>query len=256
VSAAPDPSGRHDDLEAGGLAFLVPDDARALDADREAYLRELAELQGAARPEDPQPAMTPPRSLLARVGRTRRWQAYGLSGPLVTAVLLVVALVGSLMTVLAPRNAPAPAARPLAATGTRPPGEVGGLLPDATLSVGPVEISARGMRPTVLLFIPTDCTDCLTVVSAVLLQVRSHRLHLMLVGPPAQHDQLADLDRHGAGGQATLALDPSGELDRVYGQDRPTVVVVAADGIVTAIDSGLTRSVELDPELFNALRAV
>lgn len=47
VTAAPDPSGRHDDLDgddalAAELAFLVPDDPRSLDADRDAYFRELA----------------------------------------------------------------------------------------------------------------------------------------------------------------------------------------------------------------------
>jgi hypothetical protein len=255
VTAVPDPSGRHDDLDAGGvdgLVYLVPDDASALEADRQAYYRELAAEAGeSAALEEP----AEPRPLLSRVHRARR-ESHGLSGPLVTAVLLVVALVGSLMTVLAPRNAPAPAARPLASSGAQPAGQVGGLLPDVTLSVGPVQVLARTIRPSVFLLVPAECADCARVVSAVLLQVRSHRLHLVLVGPPAQRDQLADLDRQGASGQATLALDPTGELDRAYGQRTPTVVVVAADGIVTAVEPGVTPGLELDPDLFNALRAV
>ena len=111
VTAAPDPSGRHDDLDgddelAAELAFLVPDDARSLDVDRDAYLRELA---GAA---DREP---PPVQPLARAG---------MSGPLITVLLLVAVLAGSLMTVMAPRNqtTPLPAAlghRPAAADRSR-----------------------------------------------------------------------------------------------------------------------------------------
>jgi hypothetical protein len=271
VTAVPDPTDRHDDAS-DGLLFIVPDDARALDADREAYLRELADQapptlsDRVALPSvSPQPRLTPRPPVpptthrapwLPRLARTRRWEAYGLSGPLVTAVLLVVALVGSLMTILAPRNAPAPAARPLATTSLQPAGSVGGLLPDVTLDVGPVQVLARSMRPTVLMLVPAACTDCTNVVRAVLNATRTHRLQLVLVGPVQQHDQLVALDHAGAGGQATLAFDPSGRLAASYGNRTPTVVVVAADGVVTAVDPGVTSSVELDPDLFNALRAV
>ncbi len=100
VTAAPDPSGRHDDLDgddelAAELAFLVPDDARSLDVDRDAYLRELAGGDHEAPPVQP----------FGWAGR---------SGPLVTVLLLVAVLAGSLMTVLAPRNQTTPIARPLA----------------------------------------------------------------------------------------------------------------------------------------------
>jgi hypothetical protein len=265
VSAVPDPSGHDDDVDADGydarqladgLLFVIPDDARDLEADRQAYLRELAESHAhEIAPEIALESSAASRPFLPRLARTRRFESHGLSGPLVTAVLLVVALIGSLMTVLAPRNAPAPAARPLART-TQPAGQPGGLLPDTTLSVGPVEVLARSIRPSVLLFVPTNCPDCAKTVSAVLLQVRSHRLQLLLVGPKAQHDQLADLDRRGASGQATLAIDETGALGKAYAGSTPTVVVVAADGVVTAIEPGVTPSLELDPDLFNALRAV
>jgi hypothetical protein len=256
VTAIPDPSGHHDDLDDGngiadGQLFVVPDDASALDADRDAYYRELADLELAGAADGlAAPDQAPPG------GRSRRFEVRGLSAPLVTAVLLVVAMVGSLMTVLAPRNAPAPAARPLATSTVQPAGAVGGLLPDVTLSVGPVQVLARSMRPTVFLLVPADCADCAAVVSAVLLQVRSHRLQLVLAGSPAEQGQLADLDRKGAAGQATLAIDPSGQLGAAYGDGTPTVVVVAADGIVTAVEPGVTPTLELDPDLFNALRAV
>jgi hypothetical protein len=257
VTAVPDPSGHHDDLDADGpdrandlanlvadgLLFVVPDDASALDADRDAYLRELAAESGL-------PGSDPTESAPAVV------RPHRISGPLVTAVLLVVALVGSLMTVLAPRNAPAPAARPLATATLQPAGEVGGLLPDVTFAEGPLQVPARSIRPAVFLLIPADCADCAEVVSAVQHQVRSHRLQLVLVGPPAQQEQLTGLDRSGAAGEAILALDATGAIEHAYGNGTPTLVAVAADGIVSTVDPGVTATAHLDPDLFSALRAV
>ncbi|HEY5185990.1 MAG TPA: hypothetical protein VIM19_14060, partial [Actinomycetes bacterium] len=87
---APDPEGRHDDLDAAeleGLALLVPDDARALDEDRRAYYLELrAKADG--RPDAPRGAqlrrMSPPALLVV--------------------VLAVLALVGSALAALTPRG--------------------------------------------------------------------------------------------------------------------------------------------------------
>ena len=242
VTAAPDPSGRHDDLDgddelAAELAFLVPDDARSLDADRDAYLRELA---GGA---DREP---PPTQLFGRAS---------LSGPLVTVLLLVAVLAGSLMTVMAPRNQTTPLARPLASAPQQPIGHVGGLLPPVTVRVRALEVLARTMRPAVLLVVPAECDGCTASIESVLVQARTHRLRLVLVGSPDQQRQLIDLANKGAGGQALVALDSSGEIATAYGDGTLTAVVVAPDGIVTAVEQGVTSSTQLDADLFNTLRA-
>jgi len=242
VTAAPDPSGRHDDLDgddalAAELAFLVPDDARSLDVDRDAYFRELAG-GGVHEP--------PPRQPFSRSG---------LSGPLITVLLLVAVLAGSLMTVMAPRNELTPLPQPLASAPQQPAGHVGGLLPAVTVQVRALEVIVRSLRPAVLLVVPAECDGCSASVASVLVQARTHRLRLVLVGSPAQQEQLTELVKSGAGGQATVALDASGEIATAYGDGTLTAVVVAPDGIVGSVEQGVTASTQLDADLFNALRA-
>jgi hypothetical protein len=242
VTAAPDPSGRHDDLDgddalAAELAFLVPDDPRSLDADRDAYFRELA---GETLGEPP---------------RQAPFSRAGLSGPLITVLLLVAVLAGSLMTVMAPRNEAIPLPKPLASAPQQPAGHVGGLLPPVTVQVRALEVLVRTVRPAVILVVPAECDGCRASVESVLVQSRTHRLRLVLVGSPAQQDQLADLVTHAAGGQATAALDPSGEIASAYGDGTLTAVIVAQDGIVSSVEQGVTASTQLDADLFNALRA-
>jgi hypothetical protein len=148
-----------------------------------------------------------------------------------------------------------PSAAPLSTTAVQPPGEVGGLLPDVTLTAGSIQIMARKIRPAVLLLLPVDCPGCSKVVSSVLGQVNAHHLQLVLVGPPEQRDQLYSVDRSAALNQAAVALDPSGALVKAYAEDGPTAVAVAPDGTVTALQSGIDASTVLDPNLFSALQA-
>jgi len=248
VAAAPDPSGHHDDLDGApstwvdwpdGYAVVVPDDARTLEADRLAYLRELAVAEG-GRPHH-------------RHGR-RRLGPRGLPAPVLIAGVLVLMLVGSLMTLLEPRPGDGPLPRPLATAVSQDPGQVGGLIPDVTVSVGSLEVLARAIRPAVLLFVPPGCTDCADVVSSVVLQVRSRGLPLVLVGPPAQERTLLQLASKVAG-EATVAVDHSSRLVQAFGQEAPSVTFVAADGTVTAIERRISPSTGLDPDLRALVRA-
>lgn len=89
-----------DDDEPLPWGVVIPDDISALDAEVHAYQREAR-----------------------RRARWTRWmrrpdggrpRGFGLSGPLVVAVLAVVALLGSLVALLSPRQSAGPAQRPLA----------------------------------------------------------------------------------------------------------------------------------------------
>ncbi len=124
-----------------------------------------------------------------------------------------------------------------------------------TLRVRALEVLARTVRPAVILVVPPTCEGCSASVESVLVQARTHRLRLVLVGSPDQQKQLAELANKGAGGQATVALDSSGDIATAYGDDTLTAVVVAPDGIVSAVEQGVTSSTQLDADLFNALRA-
>ena len=149
----PDPEGHHDDLDQAdleGLSLLVPDDARSLDADRLAYLEELREQA---------------RHGWRRMVFTRRWVRFGLSGPLVTLVLVGVTIVGSLMVVFAPKPQPVPGPAPLAVGAPGQVGEVGGLLPAESVMANGLEVALRSVRPAVFVLVPRDCPECNTISS-------------------------------------------------------------------------------------------
>jgi len=120
----PDPHG--DDLNP--FEFVIPDDIRELDDEVRAYRREQRRSRR--------------RTMLAHLLQTRRWRRYGLSGPLVVAVLIVVAMVGSMLAFLGPRPSPRPQRLPLAMT-TVAAGLPGSLLPDVQVITLGTPVSAR-----------------------------------------------------------------------------------------------------------------
>lgn len=205
------------------LAVRIPDDARELAADVAAYRREVARDRRR-------------RRLTRWLGR--RWARYGLSGPLVTAVLVVVGLVGSLMAVLAPstgRRAPAaPLARPGAADGT-----VGGLLPDALAGLpgSPATLSLRELRPGVLLVVPPGCA-CRQLATALAAQGAEFGVRLELAGRASDERALGRLADAVAdsllGGRPVVVTDRDGALARAYGEG--SAVFVRADGVVVRVE--------------------
>jgi hypothetical protein len=147
--------------------LVVPDDASAL-ADEAQEIR--AELRAERR-----------RRRWERIFRTRRWERYGLSGPLLVLVLVVVASFASLlMTVLpTPPRAPKPAplARPSISAGVP-----GGLLPDVTLPRGDgTPLAIRQLRPAVVLLIADSC-NCQSLISSYVDATAEARMELLVIG--------------------------------------------------------------------------
>jgi len=199
-------------------SLVVPDDARELAAEAEALRRER---RAAAR-----------RQRLERVLLTRRWQRFGLSGPLVALTLVIVAAFGSLLVIFLPSRPGQPGpgllANPQAAPGTE-----GGLLPDATLQVGSRRVSVVGLRPAVVALVPRACR-CPQRLEALLRASRSVGMRLVAVGPAGSPPQVP-----GAlpGGRVLLATDPQGTLSTAYDAptDAVTALVVQGDGVVSAV---------------------
>lgn len=222
-------AGRDDDFDAGlsrdalPLDIRAPDDLSELDEEVRAYRRQLGQRRRRARW----------RGLLL----TRRWQQYGLSGPLVVIALVLVALVGSLMAVLGPRVTalppPRPLARPSAAAGTE-----GGLLPDVALSVRGSTRPARELRPAVLAVVPLDCS-CGQAVSALVGQAQEFRLPVYLLGRPADASRLSELSRRTSGGTASVTLDSDGTLLASLQPAGLTAVLVHSDGLLEPVQHHL-----------------
>lgn len=215
----------------------VPDDARDLLRDVEALRRERRA-----------------RSRRQRAGRlllTRRWQRYGLSGPLVLAVLAVVGVFGALMTLLRPSFPAGSGPEPLAAPAVAP-GQVGGLLPDTPVLTPVRTTTTRALaRPEVLVLVPVPCR-CDDVLSGVVDQVRqaTRDLRLLSTGSadPAGRE-VAALKTGPARGLVDSGVDLQGVLHRTYDPTPaagPTVLFVDPDGVVADVVRDVQPGQRLD----------
>ncbi len=235
-----DPAGRDDGP--------VPDDAAALDADRADWLRE-------------ERVRLRRRTGWRRLVWTRRWQRFGLSGPLVVLCLLATSVVGALAVVLVPRPAtPPPRAAPLAAApritvpvaGDVPAAAVptversgdllGRRLPEALLEGDAGVVRTASVRPAMVVLVPGGCA-CPGAVDELYRQAREFRVSVWLVsaagpdaaGTAATRRALAALDAAETAGGARWAVDPDGTLVRALRGRGLTVALVRPDGVVTDV---------------------
>ncbi|MFL6180809.1 MAG: hypothetical protein ACJ73J_00730, partial [Actinomycetes bacterium] len=168
----PGPDGRHDDLDPVELHRLdvgVPDDASALDADRERWLAEeaLDDLGSGGRGPKRDARFGSPAQ--RRAARKRRLT---ITAAVVLVAMVTVAISGAIgVWIVGPQAAPPPA--PLASD-ARDTGQVGGLLPaDAVLQNGESGSAAQSIRAAVIALVPASCPDCSAVLSSIAPQVGS-----------------------------------------------------------------------------------
>lgn len=243
----PDQPGAADD-DPIPFDLTIPDDAAALEADRQAFLDEQA--RGIGREQGPDWSVREPAPGLPRIFQTRRWQRYGLSGPLVVAVLVAVAVVGSLMTVLRPDVNSTPTPLPLSepAAGAAP-ATVGGLMPEAQVSLDGVPLALRRLRPAVLIVAPPSCSTCSDIVADVSTQALSLQLRTLVVGTSDQTDQLRTLAAAAAQDSAGVIVDDEGALTTLFPGPGPTLLLVHADGIVAEVIRDPLTTARIGPAL-------
>lgn len=218
-------------------SWRVPDDARELVRDVEALHRERRAQQR--------------RSRLARLLLTRRWQRYGLSGPLVVAVLIVVGLFGALLTLLRPSFPTEAGAAPLADPTARP-GAIGGLLPLGAVTTPAGATRTRDLaRPGVLLLVPVPCR-CDDVLGPLVDQVRQASRDVRLLSTGAQDPdgrQVTALRGGPARGVTTSGVDEQGVLAAAYDSTPGagiTAVFVNPDGVVADVVRDVAPKQRLD----------
>lgn len=217
--------------------IVVPDDARELDRDVEAWRREQRWEHRRHRFE----RMLP---------QSRRTGRPLIPIPLITLGLICLGLVGATITMLSAR-APVPAPPPVAlelATPSITAGIPGGLLPADTLSVANGTTSSRDLRPGVVVVVGPSC-GCADAVSRLGRQASTNALPVYLVGPTAR---IADLEQlaNRAGWIDVHALgDLGGALLATYQGDGLTVIPVHADGVTEPVVREYTADKPLGPVL-------
>lgn len=201
-------------------SVVVPDTIDELEPDIRAYYRELARKRHVG--------------LARRVFLTRRWYRFGMSGPVLVAVLCVVALFGSLASIFVPRSAQRPGSAPLAAPSIAP-ARSGGLVPDVTLTLYGKSLQVRERRPDVIALVPAKCQQCSGALDGIYAQAKTEGLRFDIVGAPEREQELRSIDRATGNGGADVLLDEGDQLAEAYGAGVLTVLVVAPDGIVAEI---------------------
>lgn len=202
---------------------VVPDDARELTADIEAYHRELRAARRARR--------------WAWLTGSPTWQRWSFPLGMLAGALLLAALVFVLLAIESVPNRPAHLTAAPLATPTYAPGVRGGLLPDTTLSSAPEGAhgtvrSALSLRPALVALMPLQC-NCADVVTALAKQARGVGVTLAVVAPGSRDAEVSAL--HGRVAGMTTWYDSAGALAAAFKAHGVTVLVVDPDGVVSFV---------------------
>lgn len=229
MNAGGDPD--RDDFGLPPIEVVIPDDARELDRDVQAYQRELRALRRKRR-------VSRLRGPLTRDGMVLPLLAGCLMLALLTSTLLIMfaadqtgvpALPRSTVSQTSPKRTPTPAQPAV--------GHIGGPLPAATVRIGGKSVQLRTVTaamPSVLTLVPRDC-NCAPALRQLGSLAAQKGVHVYLVGTAAVMPQLTRLAT--AAGQATarIAEDTGNVLARMYGQKGLTAILVRRDGTVASV---------------------
>lgn len=227
-----------DDYGLPPVDIEVPDDARELDHDVQAYHRELR-------------ALRRQRLLRRLAGPIAR---DGMVLPLLASCLALTLLAGTLLTMFTTRRADAPITQAQAPTTPQSAspgvGQVGGPLPASTVRADrrPLELST--IRTAVLALVPPAC-HCATAAKQVSSQASAAdvEVYLIAVGPSLSQVKAMAQARGKAPVTIQVASDTDGALNRAYQPDGLTVVLVDQVGSVRVIQKNLGTPVQLGGSL-------
>jgi hypothetical protein len=236
VNAGGDPE--RDDFGLPPIDIEIPDDARELDRDVQAYQRELRAMRRRRR-------MHRLRGPLTRDGMVL---------PLLAGCLLLALLTSTLLIMFAADQTGMPdGSRPPVAQDTSPArtpthpqpaaGQIGGLLPAATLVIGGKDVAVRTItasRPAVLTLVPENCR-CASTLRQLDTQATAAHVPVYLVGTSASIKQLPEVAAAAGSSTAQVAEDSDDVLGTTYGQDGVTAILVRSGGTVTSVVTNLPQ---------------
>jgi hypothetical protein len=206
----------------------IPDDARDLDRDVQAYYREVRA-----------------RRRHVRIRRlTGPLTRHGMVLPLVAACLALTLLTGSLLTVLSGRQLPltrnrlAPGPTRGAPTSRGQSASRGQQLPDASVVFHGHEVKLRTLTPAVLAWVPTTCLGCGQVLELLARQATRKGVHFYFVAhDPVASPGLVNLTNQiGPKYSRQIVNDSHNTLGSAYGLRRVTAIFAHGDGSVEIPD--------------------
>jgi hypothetical protein len=223
VNAGGDPD--RDDFGLPPIDIVIPDDARELDRDVQAYQRELRALRRRR-----------------RASRLRRpLTRDGMVLPLLAGCLMLALLTSTLLIMFAadqtgmPRLTPRPTVTHHNSPKRTPAaGQIGGLLPLAAVVIGGKSVPLRTVTaagPSVLTLVPQNC-QCASTLQGLAAQAAREHVLVYLVGTDAGVQQLAALARQTT---ARVADDAKDVLATTYGARGVTAILVRSDGTVASV---------------------
>jgi hypothetical protein len=203
-----------DDYGLPPVNIEIPDDARELDRDVQAYRRELRALRWRRRA----------RWLAGPLGRD------GMVLPLLAGCLALTLLAGTLLTVFSGEQMTPPSL-----------GRAGQQLPNAIVLVGGTKAQLSSLRGSVLALVPPGCR-CQDL-GQLAAEANTAGVQMYIVG--TQDVPVADMARR-AGLAATHAVeDTQGVLSDTYHPATLTAVLVDTDGSVTDVASDQGKGFQL-----------
>ncbi|HVB45441.1 MAG TPA: hypothetical protein VNF47_22430 [Streptosporangiaceae bacterium] len=217
----------HDDYSLPRVDIEIPDDARELDREVQAYHRELRALR--------------------RDQRSRRWRTpmrqRGAGLPLIAGSIVLAMISVLVLTVfsanpyfsgnntLAPIS-PAPSSQRQASTApsARP---AGARLPGESISVAGKPVALRSIVSAALAIVPANCR-CAMAVRQLVGQAKTAGVAFYLVGSPGSGAALGKLATSEPGARAAfVAVDTANVLASAYRPVGLTLLLVDAHGTVT-----------------------
>jgi hypothetical protein len=228
VNAGGDPD--RDDFGLPPIDIVIPDDARELDRDVQAYQRELRALRRKRR-------VSRLRGPLTRDGMVL---------PLLAGCLMLALLTSTLLIMFAADQTGAPDLQRATATQNQPKntpttqpgsGQINGVLPAATVKISGKAVALRSVTAamaSVLTLVPPDC-NCASELRELTSQAARANVIVFLVGTPTVMPQLNDLAVAAGQPASRVAEDTGNVLGRTYQQKGLTAILVRRDGTVASV---------------------
>jgi len=228
VNAGSDPD--RDDFGLPPIDIVIPDDARELDRDVQAYQRELRAMRR--------------RRRVSRLYRPLTRD--GMALPLLAGCLMLALLTSTLLIMFAAdqtgmEQAPRATASATHNPGKRPAarpavGAPGRALPAADVIIGnkAVALNEITATPAALALVPPDC-NCASTLRQLSAQAAQAHVTVYLVGTPADIRQVTTMAPTAGQPPSQVVNDTQNVLGRAYGQKVLTAILVHAGGTVASV---------------------